>query len=83
MPSVDVNKCANVEVALRRLKRLCDRLGIPKRFRELESHMKRTTQRRRAKISAVKRRMKEDSKNQITSLYGAKAAKSTRRKRRR
>ena len=65
MPEVDVNKCkGHVDTAIRRLKRLCDKLGIAKRWRELEYHEKSTEKRRRQKAAAVKRqqkRLREDS----------------------
>ena len=65
MPEVDVNKCkGHVDTAIRRLKRLCDKLGIAKRWRELEYHEKGTEKRRRQKAAAVKRqqkRLREDS----------------------
>ena len=60
MPKVEVTKCGgNAEVAIRRLKRLCDRLGVLKRMRELEHHVKATTKRRRNKDAARKRVLKE------------------------
>lgn len=58
MPSVDVSKCPNVEVALRRLKRSSEKEGLPARQRELESHTKPTTVRRLARIAARKRTLK-------------------------
>lgn len=63
MPTIDVNNCnGQVEVAIRRFKRLCDKLGLPKRYRELEHHVKKTTDRRRNKAAAVKRHLKRQSK---------------------
>jgi ribosomal protein S21 len=60
MPKVEVSKCGgNAEVAIRRLKRLCDRLGVLKRMRELEHHVKATTKRRRNKDAARKRVLKK------------------------
>lgn len=59
MPKVEVTKCGgNVDVAIRRLKRMCDRLGVLKRMRELEHHVKPTTKRRRDKDAARKRVLK-------------------------
>jgi len=60
MPKVEVMKCGgNIEVAIRRLKRMCDRLGVLKRMRELEHHVKDTTKRRRNKDAARKRVLKK------------------------
>jgi small subunit ribosomal protein S21 len=60
---IEVSKCnGQVEIAIRRLKRLCDKLGIQKRMRELEHHVKPTTKRRRARAAAVKRQLKKVAK---------------------
>jgi ribosomal protein S21 len=67
MPKVEVTKCGgNVEVAIRRLKRMCDRLGVLKRMRELEHHVKATTKRRRDKDAARKRVLKRLSLEKST-----------------
>lgn len=59
MPSIDVTKCGgNVMIAMKRLKRMCDRNRLPRRWRELESHVKATADRRRRHASAVKRQSK-------------------------
>ena len=40
MPTIDVSKCNGiVEIAIRRLKRLCEKLGIPKQMKALEYHV--------------------------------------------
>lgn len=77
MPSIDVHKCnGQVEVAIRRFKRLCDKLGLPKRMRELEHHVKKTTIRRRNKAAAVKRHMKRLSKER-SLILGRRRSKHT------
>jgi small subunit ribosomal protein S21 len=58
MPAVDVSKCPNVEVAIRRLKRAVEKDGLAARQRELESYTKPTTVRRLARIAARKRTLK-------------------------
>lgn len=59
MPQIDVAKCkGNVEAAVKRLKRLCDKLGIARRLRELEYHEKKTEKRRKQSAAAVKRAIK-------------------------
>lgn len=61
MPLVDVNKCkGNVDAAIKRLKRACDKLGIAKRLRELEFHEKDTMKRRKQKAAAIKRQQKKN-----------------------
>ena len=61
MPRVDVSKCGgDVKLALKRLKRTCDRCGLPKRMREIERHTKKTTQNRRDKDAAIKRHKKKN-----------------------
>ena len=59
MPSIDVSKCGgNVIVALKRLKRTCDKNGLARRMRELERRPKNTALRRRDEAAAVKRSKK-------------------------
>ena len=56
MPSIDVTKCkGTVEAAAKRLKRLCDKLGIARRLRELEFHEKKNEKRRKKLAAAIKR----------------------------
>jgi small subunit ribosomal protein S21 len=63
MPSIEVSRCrGQVEIAIRRLKRLCDRLGIHKSLREREHYVKPTTKRRKDRASARKRLLKKQSK---------------------
>lgn len=70
MPTVDVNKCNGVvEVAIRRLKRLCEKLGIPKQIKDLEYHVTKAEMRRKAKAAAAKRQAKKDSKDRNWSDY--------------
>lgn len=64
MPTVDVNKCNGVvEVAIRRLKRLCEKLGIPRQIKELEYHVTKSESKRRAKAAAQKRQAKKEAKD--------------------
>jgi len=55
MPSVTVRDSEPFDVALRRLKRLCEKAGIPTRLREIEFYEKPTTRRKRQKAAAIKR----------------------------
>ena len=62
MTTVDVSKCnGDVKLALKRLKRTCDKNGLPKRWREMERHVKKTTQKRKDRAAAVKRHQKKKS----------------------
>lgn len=66
MPDIDVMKCkGHVDTALRRLKRLCDKLGVARRWREIEYHEKKTSKRRRQAAAAVKRQQKKNSMERI------------------
>lgn len=59
MPSIDVSKCGgNVIVALKRLKRICDKNGLARTMRENERRTKNTALRRRAEAAAIKRSKK-------------------------
>ena len=66
MPEIDVNKCkGHLDTALRRLKRLNDKLGIAKRLREIECHEKPTSKKRRLMAAAVKRQQKRNVMDRI------------------
>ncbi|MBT4885519.1 MAG: 30S ribosomal protein S21 [Legionellales bacterium] len=66
MPDIDVNKCkGHLDTALRRLKRMCDKLGVARRWREIEHHEKRTAKKRRQMAAAIKRQQKKNSMEQI------------------
>ncbi len=68
MPTIDVSKCNGVvEIAIRRLKRLCEKLGIPKQLKTLEHHVKKSECRRKAKAAAQKRQQKKNSKDKFLS----------------
>lgn len=73
MPSIDVSKCGgNVMVALKRLKRTCDKNGLPRRWREVERRAKATAERRRSQAAAVKRQSKRIQnlvKNVLTASH--------------
>ncbi len=59
MPSVKVNENENLEVALRRFKRSCERAGIVAELRRREFYEKPAVVRRRKKIVAVRRQRKK------------------------
>ena len=60
MMTVEVSKCnGDVKLAIKRLKRISDKCGLPRRWREMERHTKKTTKRRKDKAAAVKRHLKK------------------------
>jgi len=61
MPEVQVKE-NQFETALRRFKRACEKAGIMTKLRSMEHHEKRTTRRRREKLSRVKRLHKKSKK---------------------
>jgi|TARA_E500000178_G_C16718825_1_gene616234 small subunit ribosomal protein S21 len=70
MPTIDVSKCNGiVEIAIRRLKRLCEKLGIPKQMKALEYHVTKSEMKRRAKAAAYKRQAKKNSRDRFNSEF--------------
>jgi len=61
MPEIQVRE-NQFEVALRRFKRACEKAGIMTKLRSMEFHEKRTSKRRREKLSRVKRLHKKSKK---------------------
>jgi small subunit ribosomal protein S21 len=55
MPIVKVRENEPFDVALRRFKRSCEKAGILAEVRRREFYEKRTTEKKRAKASAIKR----------------------------
>ncbi len=64
MPSVQLQKGEPIERALRQFKRACEKAGIPQRARKLQHHVKRSEQKKLAKLAAVKRWRKKVAKSQ-------------------
>lgn len=59
MPIVKVRDNESFDIALRRFKRSCEKAGILSEVRRREFYEKPTTERKRAKASAIKRHMKK------------------------
>jgi|JI102314DRNA_FD_contig_71_1931022_length_1450_multi_3_in_0_out_0_1 small subunit ribosomal protein S21 len=55
MPSVEIKEGESFDVALRRFKRSCEKAGIIAKLRKMEFYEKPTTERKRKRISAIKR----------------------------
>ena len=71
MPSIKVNENENLDIALRRFKRSCERAGIVAELRRREFYEKPTTVRRRKKIAAMRRQHKKTNreKRRFFRLY--------------
>jgi len=68
MPIIKVRENEPFDIALRRFKRLCEKAGILAEIRRREFYEKPTTQRKRAKASAVKRLSKKLNRENIKRL---------------
>lgn len=64
MPSVEINDNQGFDRALRQFKRACDKAGIPQKVRKQEAYEKPTTAKKRQKAAAIKRRKKNEMKEQ-------------------
>ncbi|WP_343128647.1 30S ribosomal protein S21 [Buchnera aphidicola (Kurisakia onigurumii)] len=71
MPIIQVRENEPFDVALRRFKRACEKAGILAEIRRREFYEKPTTERKRAKASAIKRLAKKISRDysKRTRLY--------------
>ena len=64
MPMIEVRKCNdNPEVAMRRLKRTCDRNGLQKFVRAQENFVSDSEKKRKERTSAIKRAQKKARDN--------------------
>lgn len=71
MPVIKVRENEPFDVALRRFKRSCEKAGVMAEVRSREFYEKPTTERKRAKASAVKRHAKKLARENArrTRLY--------------
>ena len=58
MPNIDVTRCGDLNTALRRLKRLCEKLGVLSGLRD-NFYVKPSEARRKAKNAAIRRANKK------------------------
>lgn len=70
MPNVTVKDNESFESAWRRLKRIGERAGIPRRLREIEYHEKPTSKKKRESAAAKKRWHKKLAKEEENRLRG-------------
>jgi small subunit ribosomal protein S21 len=75
MPYVIIKECDSFDVALRRLKRACEKAGIPTILRQKEHYEKPTSKRKRKRAAAIKRYKKKLAKERELYQRGAKRAK--------
>lgn len=71
MPVIKIRENEPFDVALRRFKRSCEKAGILTEVRRREFYEKPTTERKRAKTSAIKRNAKKIARENAlrTRLY--------------
>jgi small subunit ribosomal protein S21 len=67
MPTVRIKEQEPFDVAMRRLKRACEKAGIPGKLRQQEYYEKPTAERKRKRAAAIKRHMKRLSKDRDTN----------------
>ncbi|MCR3754989.1 MAG: 30S ribosomal subunit protein S21 [Candidatus Westeberhardia cardiocondylae] len=65
MPIVRIRENESFDVALRRFKRSCEKAGILSEVRRREFYEKPTTERKRAKESAIKRHAKKVARESL------------------
>ncbi len=68
MPFIIIKENEPFDVALRRFKRLCEKSGILTEMRRREFYEKPTTERKKAKASAIKRRIKQNYRNNFNFI---------------
>ncbi|MBC0628042.1 30S ribosomal protein S21 [Escherichia coli] len=71
MPVIKVRENEPFDVALRRFKRSCEKAGVLAEVRRREFYEKPTTERKRAKASAVKRHAKNTRRNWLAKTHAA------------
>ncbi|WGS66198.1 30S ribosomal protein S21 [Enterobacteriaceae bacterium ET-AT1-13] len=60
MPKIKIKDNEPFEVALRRFKKICEKSGVLSELKKREFYEKPTTKRKKAKITAIKRRIKKN-----------------------
>ncbi|MCW5196534.1 30S ribosomal protein S21 [Buchnera aphidicola (Pemphigus obesinymphae)] len=68
MPIIKVRENEPFDIALRRFKRSCEKAGILAEIRRREFYEKPTTERKRAKASAIKRLAKKISRENLKRI---------------
>lgn len=65
MPMIKIRENEPFDIALRRFKRSCEKAGILSEVRRREFYEKPTTERKRAKASAIKRHIKKMTRENL------------------
>ena len=65
MLQINLREHDSVDIALKKLKRLCEKANVWTALRKKEHYEKPTTQRKRAKQAAIKRQKKKDSMSRV------------------
>ncbi len=60
MPMIKIKENESFDIALRRFKRLCEKSGVLAEIKKREFYEKPTIKRKKAKASAIKRRIKKN-----------------------
>lgn len=68
MPIIKIRENEPFEVALRRFKRSCEKSGVLSEVRRREFYEKPTTERKRAKASAIKRHIKKIAREKVKRI---------------
>jgi len=68
MPIIKIRENEPFEVALRRFKRSCEKSGVLSEVRRREFYEKPTTERKRAKASAIKRHIKKIARENVKRI---------------
>lgn len=68
MPITKIRENESFDVALRRFKRSCEKSGILSEVRRREFYEKPTTERKRAKASAIKRHIKKLTRENLKRI---------------
>lgn len=63
MPKIKIKENESFDIVLRKFKRLCEKCGILTEVKKREFYEKPTIKRKKAKASAIKRRIKKKFKN--------------------
>ena len=83
MPMVHVKQNENIDTAVRRFKRMCEKAGIISEMKRHEFHEKPTWKRKRLKLLAVRRAIRKTSRVQPSTSRSPVKTKTTEKPKRR
>ncbi|ATW02004.1 30S ribosomal protein S21 [Candidatus Legionella polyplacis] len=79
MPTIRIKDGENLEYALRRFKRLCEKSGILNELSKREFYEKPTTERKRKQAAAIKRHFKKLTREEFFTKKSKKNSKHNRK----